>query len=353
MSHAAGSQTMPIATAYDTLGVEGLRHSLVQTKAKVVYCDPAVMNTLSQALDKAVDVQFIVYNSEGKADENIVSKIKSQREGLQVMSFDELRALGEANPVDPVPPTPDDLFGIMYTSGSTGTPKGVPIKHKAVVAAIAGVTTIVGPYIGPGDGLLTYLPLAHILEFVFENACLFWGGTMGYGNARTLSDTSVRHCKGDIREFKPSIMVGVPQVWESVRKGIIGQVDAGSALIRTLFWGAMGAKSFLMSTGLPGSGILDAVVFKKIRQATGGRLKLCMNGGGPVSKETQQFISMAICPMIGGYGLTETTAMGALCDPLHWTADALGDIPSSVEIKLVDFPDAGYYSTNKPPQGEV
>ena len=176
---------------------------------------------------------------------------------------------------------------------------------------------------------------------------------MGYGNPKTLSDTSVRGCKGDIREFKPTILVGVPAVWESVRKGIIANVDKSNPVIKNMFWGALATKSMLLSMGLPGSGVLDAVVFKKIKEATGGRLKLCMNGGGPIAKDTQHFISMAIAPMLSGYGLTESTAMGALMDPAHWTDRALGDIPSSVEIKLVDFPDAGYYSTNKPPQGEI
>jgi long-chain acyl-CoA synthetase len=215
------------------------------------------------------------------------------------------------------------------------------------------VTTIIGQYIGPGDALLTYLPLAHILEFVFENACLYWGGTMGYGSPKTLSDQSVRNCKGDLREFKPTILVGVPAVWESVKKGIVAKVNAGSPIVKNLFWGALYTKGFLMSTGLPGTAVLDAVVFKKIKDATGGRLRLCMNGGGPIAKDTQRFISMAITPMVSGYGLTETTAMGALMDPMHWTDSALGDIPSSIEIKLVDFPEAGYYSTNKPPQGEI
>lgn len=226
-------------------------------------------------------------------------------------------------------------------------------KYRTNAVTVAGVDAIVGPYIGPGDALLTYLPLAHILEFVFENATLYWGGTMGYGNPKTLSDTSVRNCKGDIREFKPTILVGVPAVWESVKKGIVAKVDHGSLVVKNLFWAALAAKSFLMSTGLPGTAILDAVVFKKIKDATGGRLRICMNGGGPVSKETQRFISMTIAPMISGYGLTETTAMGALTDPMAWTDSALGTLPASIEMKLVDFPDAGYYSKNDPPQGEV
>jgi long-chain acyl-CoA synthetase len=78
-----------------------------------------------------------------------------------------------------------------------------------------------------------------------------------------------------------------------------------------------------------------------------------MNGGGPIAKETQRFISLAITPMISGYGLTETTAMGALMDPLAWTDSALGEPPACIEIKLVDFADAGYFSTNTPPQGEI
>ena len=176
---------------------------------------------------------------------------------------------------------------------------------------------------------------------------------MGYGNPKTLSDTSVRNCKGDIRELQPTVLVGVPAVWETVRKGIVAKVNSSGPVVKNMFWSALATKVFLMSNGLPGSGMLDAVVFKKIKEATGGRLKLCLNGGGPISQETQRFISYAIAPMLGGYGLTETTAMGALMDPLHWTDGALGDIPSSIEIKLVDFADAGYFTKNTPPQGEV
>jgi long-chain acyl-CoA synthetase len=63
-----------------------------------------------------------------------------------------------------------------------------------------------------------------------------------------------------------------------------------------------------MQNGLPGSGILDAVVFKKIKEATGGKLRFCMNGAAPLAKDTHEFISYAITPMILGYGMTETTA---------------------------------------------
>jgi long-chain acyl-CoA synthetase len=210
------------------------------------------------------------------------------------------------------------------------------------------VDVIVGKYLGPGDVLLAYL-----LEFVFENAVLYWGGTLGYGAIRTLSDTSVRNCAGDIRELKPTVLVGVPQIWETVKKGILGKVAAGGAVKSNMFWAAFAAKNFLLGQGLPGTGILDAIVFNKVKEATGGKLRICLNGGGPVSKETQRFISVAITPMISGYGLTETCCMGALMDPMAWTDQALGEMPASVEMKLVDFADAGYFATNNPPQGEI
>jgi long-chain acyl-CoA synthetase len=261
MAHGAMSQSMAIVTAYDTLGEEGLRHSVASTKARAIYLEPHLLHTFIKTLSAAKEIEFIILNTSNDSDirGEDLEILKSSHDHIQVLKFEDLRRLGDFNPVPPTPPTPEDLCCIMYTSGSTGLPKGVPIKHKAVVAAgacpptfhcpsltprvqVAGITTVVGPYLGPGDTLLTYLPLAHIFEFVFENACMYWGGTMGYGSPRTLTDTSVRNCQGDIREFKPSLLIGIPAVWETVKKGITANVSKGGWLVRTMFWGALYAK---------------------------------------------------------------------------------------------------------------
>ncbi|TGO25664.1 hypothetical protein BPAE_0075g00190 [Botrytis paeoniae] len=354
IAHGSMSQSMPIVTAYDTLGVEGLRHSLIQTKAKAIFLEPQLLKTLLDSLEDLNHIEYVIYNTDGDTELSLssIKELKKSHSHLTLLSYDELIDLGHLHPVEAVPPKTEDPCCIMYTSGSSGTPKGVSLKHKNVVAAIAGANSIVGDYLGPSDTLLAYLPLAHIFEFVFENACLYWGALMGYGHPRTLSETSMKNCKGDILELKPTLLVGVPSVWEMVKKGVIANVNKGGPVVRSLFWSAFYSKRLLSSSGLPGSSILNTVVFNKVKQATGGRLRFCMNGAGPISQQTQEFISHTITPMISGYGSTETTAMGAICDPLSFTLQA-GDIPACIEIKLVDFPDAGYFATDTPPQGEI
>jgi long-chain acyl-CoA synthetase len=109
----------------------------------------------------------------------------------------------------------------------------------------------------------------------------------------------------------------------------------------------------LLRNGLPGVPILDSIVFNKIREATGGQLRVGMSGGAPLAKDTMEFLGMVLCPIIIGYGMTETNGMGLLGDPLAFTPESHGEPPCGIEIKLVDYPDAGYFATNKKPQGEI
>jgi long-chain acyl-CoA synthetase len=126
---------MAIVTAYDTLGAEGLKHSLLQTNAKAIYLDPTLLSTLKSPLAEAKDIRYIIYNTDTAVSQKDIDDLKKEYDYLTILSIDELTELGASNPVDPVPPKPEDLACIMYTSGSTGPPKGVPILHKAVIAA--------------------------------------------------------------------------------------------------------------------------------------------------------------------------------------------------------------------------
>lgn len=354
LSQACGSQSISIVTAYDTLGPDGLEHSLLQSGANAMYIDPQLLKTAAGPLKKAKGIKFVIYNNASHfSDGTEVEAFKQANPDITLINIEEVRQLGEDNPVDTVEPSPEDLYCIMYTSGSTGLPKGVPMTHGNIIAAVAGLYTVIEETVSQNEVVLAYLPLAHIFELVVENLVLFIGGTLGYGNPRTLSDTSVKNCAGDMRELRPTVMVGVPQIWETVKKGVTGKVETAGALTKSLFWGAFNYKAFMTRNRLPFANILDGIVFGKVRQLTGGRLRFIMNGASGISDGTKQFLSLTLAPMLTGYGLTETGANGALGDPLAYTPDSIGPIPAGADVKLVSLPELGYSADANPPQGEI
>lgn len=132
---AAVSQSIPIVTAYDTLGEEGLTHSLIQTGAQAIFLDPALLPKIVRPLKTAKDVRLVIYNSEDELKQEDLDRLKQEHPQLKIVSFDDLKQLGVDHPTGPTPPDPDDICCVMYTSGSTGAPKGVVLKHRHVIAA--------------------------------------------------------------------------------------------------------------------------------------------------------------------------------------------------------------------------
>lgn len=96
-------------------------------------------------------------------------------------------------------------------------------------------------------------------------------------------------------------MIGVPAVWELIRKGILGKVESSGAVKKSVFNFALSAKAAAKNYHIPLlSGLTDTIVFNQVRQQTGGRLKIVFNGGGAVSRSTQSFICNALVTMIQG-----------------------------------------------------
>lgn len=218
---------------------------------------------------------------------------------------------------------------------------------------VTGLWTCVEECVSDKEVVLAYLPLAHIFEMALENLVLFIGGTLGYGNPRTLSDTSMKNSAGDMRELRPTVMVGVPQVWETVKKGVMAKLDTSSPVLKNLFWGAFNYKTFMSRNKLPFASVFDGIVFKKVRELTGGRLRFTMNGASGIADDTKHFLSLVLAPMLAGYGLTETCANGALGCPLEYSPTAVGPIAAAIDVKLVSIPEMNYSADSNPPQGEI
>lgn len=219
---------------------------------------------------------------------------------------------------------------------------------------MAGALACLDECIGEDDILLSYLPLAHIMELVTENAALFAGITLGYSSPRTLTDISVRNCRGDLRELRPTIMIGVPQVWETIRKTILSRLQSANFALRFTFWACYTFKALMVKSGLQFGEVFDGVVFSKVREATGGRLRVIMSGASGISSSTKEFLSLTVAPMLVGYGLTETCAAGSLGCPLEYSAGSIGPVSACIEVKLVSVPHLGYYTDDvNVAQGEI
>ncbi|SCU92053.1 LAMI_0E08548g1_1 [Lachancea mirantina] len=363
---AAQSQAIAVVTAYDTLGEKGLIHSMVQTGTKAVFTDNALLHKLISPVQSAQEIKFLIHgdtlDANDKRDKgkfykeahDALAKIKEVRPDINVFSMDEVIEMGQKarETIQPTPPKAEDVSCIMYTSGSTGDPKGVVLKHSNMLAGLGGISCNIGrDTINETDRVIAFLPLAHIFELAFELITFYWGATLGYGTVKTLSDTSVRKCQGDMKEFKPTIMVGVAAVWEAVRKGIMAEVEKAPYLAQKVFWGAYRAKLKMKRFHVPGADTLGNLVFKKVRQATGGCLRLTLNGGGPLSRDAQEFMTTLICPMLIGYGLTETMANCTILIPDHFDYEIQGDLVGAVTVKLVDVEDLGYFAKDN--KGEV
>ncbi|KAL9540057.1 hypothetical protein MBANPS3_009898 [Mucor bainieri] len=351
MAHGAFTQALTIVTAYDTLGPEGLQHAINESEASLCFMNDDQLPILHKILAQCPTIDSVIYRGQAKPEH--VDLLKSNAQIKHILSYEELEKLGQDNPVEVVKPNASDLCCIMYTSGSTGNPKGVMLTHGNVVAAIAGVCRMLQHLLEPNDTMMAYLPLAHVLEFLVENLCIFLGVTLGYGSIRTLTDVSVKNCSGDLQEFGPTIMTGVPQVWETIKKTVLTKVAERGPRVESIFGGAIKMKKFLGDYGLP-TGLLDTVVFNNVKKQLGGRLRYCLSGGAPVSAETQQFLSLAVCPILQGYGMTESCGMCAIMAPEQWALCEVGSPVPCVEVKLVDQPELGYTSANTPrPQGEI
>ncbi len=235
---------------------------------------------------------------------------------------------------------PSDLSCLIYTSGTTGTPKGVMLMHSNFVETVwAGLKQI--SIVDKDDTFLSFLPLSH----VFERAATYYI-CMGAG-CRIAFAQSLEMLARNMVEVQPTIMNCVPRLLERIHdKAMKNGADAGGLKTKIFNWSfAIGKKhrETLESGKRPGMilsyerKLAEKLVFSKIKEKTGGKLKFLISGGGALPKNVGEFFGNVGIPVLEGYGLTETTGPVCVTEFDRQVYGTAGRILPGSEIAIQDI----------------
>ena len=232
----------------------------------------------------------------------------------------------------------DDLFTYIYTSGTTGPPKGCMISHRNYYAMVAVVDELPS-FTGPDDTMLLYLPLAHN----FGRLMHLSGAYVGYAIA-FLPDPL--QAPAALPAIRPTVFPSVPRVYEKVHTAVVAKFDAESGAKRKLIDWALDVGrrvSALRRAGKPvPRGLLaqhrlaDRLVYGKVKARLGGRLRLAISGGAPLSAEIAEFFHAIDILLVEGYGLTECTTAASTNTHEAFRFGTVGRPLPGTEVKLAE-----------------
>jgi long-chain acyl-CoA synthetase len=229
--------------------------------------------------------------------------------------------------------TPDDLLTIVYTSGTTAEPKGVMLSHRNVLTNVAVITDVL--HVTAADSFLSVLPAWHMYERIMDYLALATGAQLVY--------TDRRRIKEDLAGVKPTVFAAVPRIWEMLHDGLVGHAQKlpglkGKLLRRGLSLSrAVGSGRANLGQRLAHA-VLDRVVLGKVRATLGGRLRLCVSGGGALPRHVDETMLGLGLPLKNGYGLTETSPVASVRLPHQRTPGHIGPpLPQTqIEARTAD-----------------
>ena len=331
----AGGVTVPI---YPTQSADQVRFILAQTASAI-----AVVSTTEQ-VDKISQVRS------GLPDLRTIILIEGEAtlEGIRIETLGSVLARGQELVVSDegaedryrrsvAEVTPDSLSSIVYTSGTTGEPKGVMLTHGNILSNIRSTMAVMP--LDSSDVALTFLPLSHVFERAVVYRFLLDGLSIYFAEGLT---TVAR----DLAKVRPTIMTGVPRVFEKFHATIHEKVAQGSALRRALFTWGVGVGKAVSAARLAGRrpslvartlhAVADRLVLAKVRERVGGRFRYMVSGSAPMSVPVLEFFLALGLPIIEAYGLTETSP-GLTANPSDKPKlGTVGPALPGVEIRISD-----------------
>ena len=252
---------------------------------------------------------------------NAVAAKEMYGKSLEIINIDDIVVPKEFQPdnyelnVDNI----EDTAVILYTSGTTGNPKGVMLSYKNLLSNVNAIKAI--NLVDETDRVLAILPYHHVFPLNINLLMTMYFGTLVV-ILDELSSEALRHA---LREYKISVIIGVPRVWEMLHKAIMNKINSS--------W--ITKKIFKICQSI-NSKALSRLVFKKVYNELGGSLRVMASGGAKLDPEvSRDYLTLGL-PMIEGYGLTETSPIIAFNKPTNVKAGTVGEIIPDVEVKIAE-----------------
>jgi len=314
---------------YPTLPANQVEYILRDSGAAAVFCSTAAQVEKIQAVRAGLPALRHIIAFDPQAGSGVIPLADVEQRG---------RAGAATYPrfkEDALAVRPDDLATLIYTSGTTGQPKGVMLSHGNICSNVNACVEVLRA--SEDDSCLAWLPLSHILERMVEYYFLDVGVTINFAE-------SVDTVAPNLVEVHPTIVAGVPRLYEKVYARVLESALSGSALKRRIFlWAKRIGEAWTAHrlAGIPvpltlrlRHALADRLVFAKLRARTGGRIKFFVSGSAPLAPEVARFFYSAGLPVIEGYGLTETSPVLTLNPLQRLKLGAVGKPIPGVLIKI-------------------
>jgi long-chain acyl-CoA synthetase len=324
---AAGALMVPI---YDTSSPEQVEWILSDSGVRAVVVETTTQHEMIQEIVDRLGEPLVIWQIDPAVG----------GEG-PAAAIDELTALGAQISDDTVRQRAtavgaEDLATLIYTSGTTGRPKGCEITHRNLLAITRLSVGEFPSLMQPGNSMLLFIPLAHVLARLVQCCCVYKGVTLGH-------TSDVKNLPTELAEFRPTFVLAVPRVFEKVYNSAKQKAyTEGKGRIFDIADATAIQWSRARDNGGPGlvlrakHALFDQLVYSKLRAALGGRCVAALSGGAPLGERLGHFFRGIGVPVLEGYGLTETSAPATVNTEKRVKIGTVGPPLPGVTIKIDD-----------------